>query len=236
LKRSIVAVKTLMKRLRARVAVGLFRVGGPVTIAMTFVALLIGLGAGSWLQLSIRYRAGRNDADLRAALLSAARKAGTALAAVATAAALCSLRSADCRGLADPDARAALAPVERFVEQRVPVVSGAILAAAPAPRLRNAAVEAVATYDGWAKDRAGGGNAIDMAVKHFDATAHRTFELPQAAQAPGPFTPDHQDTRPGLINDAARNAALDAGQEISPHADQDRARGRWQLLCCFNRP
>jgi len=85
-------------------AAGLVVVGALNVISMAFFVLFIGLGVDFGLQFSVRYRAERHDhPDLRTALLSAARKAGTplALAAVATAVGFCSFLPTDYRGLAE---------------------------------------------------------------------------------------------------------------------------------------
>jgi uncharacterized protein len=85
-------------------AVGLALVGALNVISIAFFVLFIGLGVDFGLQFSVRYRAERHDdPDLRTALLSAARKAGTplALAAVATAVGFCSFLPTDYRGLAE---------------------------------------------------------------------------------------------------------------------------------------
>ncbi len=85
-------------------AVGLILVGALNVISVAFFVLFIGLGVDFGLQFSVRYRAERHDnPDLRTALLSAARKAGTplALASVATAVGFCSFLPTDYRGLAE---------------------------------------------------------------------------------------------------------------------------------------
>src|SRR5262249_24386693 len=85
-------------------AAGLVLVGALNVISVAFFVLFIGLGVDFGLQFSVRYRAERHDrADLRAALTSAAGKAGLplALAALATAAGLRSFLPTDYRGLAE---------------------------------------------------------------------------------------------------------------------------------------
>ncbi|HKD35845.1 MAG TPA: MMPL family transporter, partial [Pirellulales bacterium] len=85
-------------------AVGLMLVGALNVISVAFFVLFIGLGVDFGLQFSVRYRAERHDhPDLRIALFSAARKAGTplALAALATAVGFCSFLPTAYRGLAE---------------------------------------------------------------------------------------------------------------------------------------
>jgi uncharacterized protein len=97
-------VVSLAIGLAVSTAVGLFLVGALNVISIAFFVLFIGLGVDFGLQFSVRYRAERHDhPDLRAALLSAAHKAGTplALAAVATAVGFCSFLPTDYRGLAE---------------------------------------------------------------------------------------------------------------------------------------
>jgi hopanoid biosynthesis associated RND transporter like protein HpnN len=97
-------VASLAVGLAVSTAVGLVMVGALNVISVAFFVLFIGLGVDFGLQFSVRYRAERHDHhDLRAALLSTARKAGTplALAAVATAVGFCSFLPTDYRGLAE---------------------------------------------------------------------------------------------------------------------------------------
>jgi hopanoid biosynthesis associated RND transporter like protein HpnN len=85
-------------------AFGLWMVGGLNLISVAFFVLFIGLGVDFGLQFSVRYRAERHDfGDLRAALRSAARKAGVplTLAAVATAVGFSSFVPTAYRGLAE---------------------------------------------------------------------------------------------------------------------------------------
>src|SRR5258708_14948798 len=97
-------VASLPVGLAVSTAAGLVMVGALNVISVAFFVLFIGLGVDFGLQFSVRYRAERHDhPDLRTALLSAARKAGTplALAAVATAVGFCSFLPTDYRGLAE---------------------------------------------------------------------------------------------------------------------------------------
>jgi hopanoid biosynthesis associated RND transporter like protein HpnN len=260
-------------------AAGLLLIGALNVISVAFFVLFIGLGVDFGIQFSVRYRAERHDNPyLRAALLNAARKAGTplALAAVATAVGFCSFLPTDYRGLAElgeiagagmliafatsvtvlpallalvkppgephPVGFAALAPVDRFLEQhRVPVVIGTISVVAFASplllylrfdfdpmHLRSSKVESVATYYELRKDPATGANAIDIVANDLDAanaTAHRISGLPQVAQVRTlrTFIPGDQDAKLKLISDAATalNATLNPGETISAPTDQD---------------
>jgi predicted RND superfamily exporter protein len=87
--RIILAVAiSLVVGLAISVAFGLFLVGALNVISVAFFVLFVGLGVDFGLQFSVRYRAERHYyGDLRAALRSAARKAGAplALAGAATA-------------------------------------------------------------------------------------------------------------------------------------------------------
>jgi hopanoid biosynthesis associated RND transporter like protein HpnN len=97
-------VVSLAIGLAVSTAVGLLLVGALNVISVAFFVLFIGLGVDFGLQFSVRYRAERHDhPDLRNALLSAARKAGTplALAALATAVGFCSFLPTAYRGLAE---------------------------------------------------------------------------------------------------------------------------------------
>src|SRR5262249_24538564 len=97
-------VASLAVCLAVLTAVRLGLVGALNVVFVAFFLLFIGLGVDFGLQFSVRYRAERHDHhDLRAALLSAARKAGTplSLAAVATAVGFCSFLPTDYRGLAE---------------------------------------------------------------------------------------------------------------------------------------
>jgi uncharacterized protein len=85
-------------------AAGLLLVGALNVISIAFFVLFIGLGVDFGIQFSVRYRAERHhNPDLPAALLDAARKAGTplALAAAGTAVGFCSFLPTDYRGLAE---------------------------------------------------------------------------------------------------------------------------------------
>src|SRR5207248_3945889 len=85
-------------------AVGLLLVGALNLISVAFFVLFVGLGVDFAIQFSVRYRAERHDhPDLRAALHSAAMKAGgpLALAAVATAVGFASFLPTSYRGLSE---------------------------------------------------------------------------------------------------------------------------------------
>lgn len=85
-------------------AFGLFLVGALNVISVAFFVLFIGLGVDFGLQFSVRYRAERHEfGDLRTALRSAARKAGTplALAAAATAVGFSAFLPTSYRGLSE---------------------------------------------------------------------------------------------------------------------------------------
>jgi hopanoid biosynthesis associated RND transporter like protein HpnN len=85
-------------------AVGLLLVGALNIISVAFFVLFVGLGVDFGLQFSVRYRAERHEfGDLRSALRSAARKAGTplALAAAATAVGFASFLPTSYRGLSE---------------------------------------------------------------------------------------------------------------------------------------
>ncbi len=85
-------------------AFGLLLVGALNVISIAFFVLFVGLGVDFGLQFSVRYRAERHDyGELRAALRSAARKAGAplALAAAATAVGFSSFLPTSYRGLSE---------------------------------------------------------------------------------------------------------------------------------------
>jgi uncharacterized protein len=263
-------------------AAGLLLVGALNVISVAFFVLFIGLGVDFGIQFSVRYRAERNnDPDLSAALLNAARKAGTplALAAVGTAVGFCSFLPTDYRGLAElgeiagvgmliafatsitvlpalltiikPPGEprsvgfAALAPVDRFLEQhRAPVVIGTFLVVAFASpllfylrfdfdpmHLRSSEVESVATYYELRRDPATGANAIDIVENDLDAanaTAQRISALPQVAQARTlrAFIPEDQNAKLKLINDAAAALAesLNPSETVAPPTDHDNVK------------
>ena len=97
-------VATIITGLAASVAFGLFLVGALNLISVAFLVLFIGLGIDFGIQFSVRYRAERHELfDLRAALRSAARKAGPplALAAAATGAGFACFVPTDYRGLSE---------------------------------------------------------------------------------------------------------------------------------------
>ncbi|MFL5267149.1 MAG: MMPL family transporter [Stellaceae bacterium] len=103
--RVILAVAvSLIVGLPVTAALGLMLVGALNLISVAFFVLFIGLGVDFGLQFCVRYRAERHDyGDLRAALRSAARKAGVplALAAAATALGFSSFVPTTYRGLAE---------------------------------------------------------------------------------------------------------------------------------------
>ena len=95
---------SLMVGLSATAALGLAMVGSFNLISIAFFVLFVGLGVDFGIQFSIRYRAERHEyGDLRAALRSAARKAGDplALAAAATAVGFLAFLPTDYRGLSE---------------------------------------------------------------------------------------------------------------------------------------
>src|SRR3984893_2289797 len=103
--RIIMAVAvTLVVGLAISAAFGLLLVGALNVISVAFFVLFVGLGVDFGLQFSVRYRAERHDyGDLRAALRSAAGKAGAplALAAAATAVGFSSFLPTAYRGLSE---------------------------------------------------------------------------------------------------------------------------------------
>jgi uncharacterized protein len=103
--RIILAVAvSLVVGLAISVAFGLFLVGALNVISVAFFVLFVGVGVDFGLQFSVRYRAERHDfGDLRAALRSAARKAGAplALAGAATAVGFSSFFPTAYRGLSE---------------------------------------------------------------------------------------------------------------------------------------
>ncbi len=95
---------TSCRRARVSAALGLLMVGALNLISVAFFVLFIGLGIDFGIQFSVRYRAERHDlGSLRAALRSAASKAGPplALAAAATAVGFGSFVPTDYRGLSE---------------------------------------------------------------------------------------------------------------------------------------
>jgi hopanoid biosynthesis associated RND transporter like protein HpnN len=97
-------VATIITGLAASAAFGLFLVGALNLISVAFLVLFIGLGIDFGIQFSVRYRAERHELfDLRAALRSAARKAGPplALAAAATGVGFACFVPTDYRGLSE---------------------------------------------------------------------------------------------------------------------------------------
>jgi hopanoid biosynthesis associated RND transporter like protein HpnN len=103
--RIILAVAvSLVVGLAISVAFALFLVGALNVISVAFFVLFVGVGVDFGLQFSVRYRAERHDfGDLRAALRSAARKAGAplALAGAATAVGFSSFFPTAYRGLSE---------------------------------------------------------------------------------------------------------------------------------------
>jgi len=97
-------IVSLLVGLAVSAALGLLMVNALNLISVTFFILFIGLGVDFGVQFSVRYRAERHEAlDLRAALHSAAVKAGgpLALAAVATAVGFASFLPTAYRGLSE---------------------------------------------------------------------------------------------------------------------------------------
>src|SRR5215470_2169921 len=95
---------SLFAGLAISAAAGLALVGAFNVISVAFFVLFVGLGVDFGIQFSVRYRAERHDyPGLRAALRSAARKAGAplALAAVATAVGFSSFLPTAYRGLSE---------------------------------------------------------------------------------------------------------------------------------------
>jgi uncharacterized protein len=95
---------SLVVGLAATAALGLLMVGSFNLISIAFFVLFVGLGVDFGIQLSVRYRTERHElGDLRAALRSAARKAGNplALAAAATAAGFFAFLPTSYRGLSE---------------------------------------------------------------------------------------------------------------------------------------
>src|SRR6202008_3425476 len=101
---TLAVVATIITGLAASAAFGLFLVGALNLISVAFLVLFIGLGIDFGIQFSVRYRAERHELfDLRAALRSAARKAGPplALAAAATGVGFACFVPTDYRGLSE---------------------------------------------------------------------------------------------------------------------------------------
>jgi hopanoid biosynthesis associated RND transporter like protein HpnN len=95
---------SLFAGLAISAAAGLALVGAFNVISVAFFVLFVGLGVDFGIQFSVRYRAERHDyPDLRAALRSAALKAGgpLALAAIATAVGFASFLPTAYRGLSE---------------------------------------------------------------------------------------------------------------------------------------
>jgi hopanoid biosynthesis associated RND transporter like protein HpnN len=95
---------SLMVGLATTAALGLAMVGAFNLISIAFFVLFVGLGVDFGIQFSVRYRSERHDhADLREALRSTARKAGSplALAAAATAVGFFAFLPTDYRGLSE---------------------------------------------------------------------------------------------------------------------------------------
>jgi uncharacterized protein len=93
---------SLMVGLATTAALGIAMVGAFNVISIAFFVLFVGLGVDFGIQFSVRYRSERHELkDLREALRSAARKAGTplSLAAAATALAFFSFLPTNYRGL-----------------------------------------------------------------------------------------------------------------------------------------
>jgi uncharacterized protein len=95
---------SLMVGLTATAALGIAMVGAFNLISIAFFVLFVGLGVDFGIQFSVRYRSERHDhGDLREALRSAARKAGTplALAAATTAVGFFAFLPTHYRGLSE---------------------------------------------------------------------------------------------------------------------------------------
>jgi uncharacterized protein len=95
---------SLMVGLAATAALGLAMVGSFNLISIAFFVLFVGLGVDFGIQFSVRYRSERHEfGDLRAALQSAAQKAGKplALAAAATAVGFFAFLPTSYRGLSE---------------------------------------------------------------------------------------------------------------------------------------
>jgi hopanoid biosynthesis associated RND transporter like protein HpnN len=95
---------SLVVGLAATAALGLLMVGSFNLISIAFFVLFVGLGVDFGIQLSVRYRTERHElGDLRAALRSAAQKAGNplALAAAATAVGFFAFLPTSYRGLSE---------------------------------------------------------------------------------------------------------------------------------------
>src|SRR5207237_9323484 len=95
---------SLVVGLAATAALGLALISAFNVISVAFFVLFVGLGVDFGIQFSVRYRAERHDhPGLRAALRSAALKAGgpLALAAVATAVGFASFLPTAYRGLSE---------------------------------------------------------------------------------------------------------------------------------------
>ena len=100
----LAVVASLVVGLSLSAALGLLLVGALNVISIAFFVLFIGLGVDFGIQFSVRYRAERHEfGDLRAALLSAGRKAGVplALAAAATAVGFSAFLPTAYRGLSE---------------------------------------------------------------------------------------------------------------------------------------
>jgi hypothetical protein len=111
-------VASIAAGLAVSAALGLLMVGALNLISVAFLVLFIGLGIDFGIQFSVRYRAERHDlGSLRAALRSAASKAGPplALAAAATAVGFGSFVPTDYRGLSELGEIAGAGMVVAFV-------------------------------------------------------------------------------------------------------------------------
>jgi len=108
----------LMAGLAVTAALGLAMVQALNMISVAFFVLFIGLGVDFGIQFSVRYRSERHEIpDIRAALRSAAAKAGgpLALAAIATAAGFLSFLPTDYEGLSELGEIAGLGMVVAFL-------------------------------------------------------------------------------------------------------------------------
>ncbi len=142
-------VVTIIAGLAVAAALGLLLVGALNLISVAFLVLFIGLGIDFGIQFSVRYRAERFAlGDLRAALLSAARKAGPplALAAAATAVGFASFLPTDYRGLSELGAIAGLGMVVAFFAS-VTLLPALLAIVKPSPEPRPLGWPALAPID-----------------------------------------------------------------------------------------
>ena len=128
---------------------GLLTVGRLNLISVAFAVLFMGIGVDFGLQFSVRYRSERHETDdLRAALHSAASKAGTplALAAAATAAAFFSFLPTDFRGLSELGVIAGSGMIVAFITT-ITVLPAALRLLKPPPEPHQMGFAALAPLD-----------------------------------------------------------------------------------------